>query len=224
MPALHASTLIHRFKNLTFSRFHDPIKGTGDVMASLMREQAMLESNTKELASMLTSTRISSWYLLQCKPRQDERAQINLLRQNYTIFCPKIVSRRVVNGRSLQTVEPLFPGYLFIQLSRDDKWAPLRSTRGVSRIVDFNHGPAIVPDDVVEHLRTRCLKSSEVHTAQQFRPGETLQITRGPLSTLEGIFLTMLGDERVMILLHFLNREQPVRIPLTDIQRPQLSL
>ncbi|UVK96600.1 transcription/translation regulatory transformer protein RfaH [Pseudomonas sp. B21-048] len=173
---------------------------------------------------MLTSTQGSNWYLLQCKPRQDERAQINLLRQNYVIFCPQIVNQRLIHGKPHHSLEPLFPGYLFIQLSRDDKWAPLRSTRGVSRVVDFNHGPAMVPDDVIEHLRSRCFKPSETQPPHPFQPGETLQITRGPLSTLEGIFLTMLGDERVMILLHFLNREQPVRVPLTDIERPWTHL
>lgn len=173
---------------------------------------------------MLTSTPGSNWYLLQCKPRQEERAQINLLRQNYVIFYPQIVSQRLIHGKPHQSLEPLFPGYLFIQLGRDDKWAPLRSTRGVSRIVDFNHGPATVPEEVIEHLRTRCFKPAEIQAAQPFKPGETLQIARGPLSPLEGIFLTMLGDERVMILLHFLNREQPVRIPLSDIERPRPQL
>ncbi|WP_253426701.1 transcription/translation regulatory transformer protein RfaH [Pseudomonas sp. GGS8] len=173
---------------------------------------------------MLTSTQASNWYLLQCKPRQDERAKTNLLRQNYVIFCPQIVSQRSIHGKPHQSLEPLFPGYLFIQLGRDDKWAPLRSTRGVSRIVDFNHGPAMVPDDIIEHLRNRCYKPPQVHVPQPFKPGEILQITRGPLSTLEGIFLTMLGDERVMILLHFLNREQPVRIPLNDLERTHLHL
>ncbi|WP_237880768.1 transcription/translation regulatory transformer protein RfaH [Pseudomonas sp. PGPR40] len=168
---------------------------------------------------MLTSTQSSNWYLLQCKPRQDERAQINLLRQNYIIFCPQIISQRLIHGKPQNALEPLFPGYLFIQLSRDDRWAPLRSTRGVSRVVDFNHGPAVVPDDVIEHLRNRCFKPPEMQESQPFKPGEALQITRGPLSTLEGIFLTMLGDERVMILLHFLNREQQVRVPLTHIER-----
>lgn len=172
----------------------------------------------------MLNTQGPHWYLLQCKPRQDERAQINLLRQNYIIFCPQIVSQRLIHGKPQNTLEPLFPGYLFIQLRRDDKWAPLRSTRGVSRIVDFNQGPAIVPDDVIEHLRNRCFQPRQMHAPQQFKRGEALQITRGPLSKLEGVFLTMLGDERVMILLHFLNREQQILIPLTDIERSRSHL
>ncbi|VVN78728.1 transcription/translation regulatory transformer protein RfaH [Pseudomonas fluorescens] len=169
---------------------------------------------------MLTvSTKGSNWYLLQCKPHQDDRAQVNLLRQNYVTFRPQIVSERLIRGKPHKALESLFPGYLFIQLSHDDNWVPLRSTRGVSRIVDFNHGPAIVADPVIEHLRARCLKPLELPATQALKPGETLQIVRGPLSTFEGVFLSMVGAERVMILLQFLNREQRVRIPLSDLER-----
>ncbi|MFW0758981.1 transcription/translation regulatory transformer protein RfaH [Pseudomonas sp. H11T01] len=174
---------------------------------------------------MLThSTKGSNWYLLQCKPRQDERAQINLLRQNYVIFRPQLVSEYLIRGKPHKTAESLFPGYLFIQLSHDDNWVPLRSTRGVSRIVDFNHVPAIVADDVIEHLRVRCFKPLALQTTQALKPGETLHIIRGPLSTFEGVFLSMAGAERVMILLQFLNREQRVRVPLCDLERQRSSL
>lgn len=169
----------------------------------------MLTNNTKD----------SRWYLLQCKPRQDERAQINLLRQNYVIFRPQLINERLIRGKRHKTLESLFPGYLFIHLSYDDNWAPLRSTRGVCRVVHFNHGPATVADHIIEHLRARCREPLELQATEELKPGETLQIIRGPLSTLEGIFLSKLGAERVMILLQFLNREQQVRIPLSDLER-----
>jgi transcriptional antiterminator RfaH len=169
---------------------------------------------------MLTfSNQGSNWYLLQCKPHQDDRAQTNLLRQDYVIFHPQLVNNRIVRGKPQKTLESLFPGYLFIQLSHDDNWAPIRSTRGVSRIVEFNHGPAVVADHVIDHLRSRCLELQKTLPAQELQPGQTLQIVRGPLSTLEGVFVSMLGVERVMLLLQFLNREQPVCVPLSDLER-----
>jgi transcription elongation factor/antiterminator RfaH len=160
----------------------------------------------------------SNWYLLQCKPRQDERAELNLLQQNYVTFRPQLVSERLVRGKRLRVLESLFPGYLFIQLSREDHWAPIRSTRGVSRIVEFNHVPALVADQVIEHLRLRSVQSPESHSADLL-PGEVLQIVHGPLSPLEGVFLSMLGAERVMLLLQFLNRQQHVCVPLSFLER-----
>ena len=170
------------------------------------------------------SSERSDWYLLQCKPRQDERAHLNLRQQNYVIFHPQLVSERVIRGKRLRVLESLFPGYLFIRLSRTDNWAPIRSTRGVSRIVEFNHGPATVAEHVIEHLRARCFDSAEPHTSPDLEPGEHLQIIRGPLSPLEGIFISSLGDERVMILLQFLNRNQTICVPRSDLQRQHTSL
>lgn len=169
---------------------------------------------------MLTNkTDGSSWYLLQCKPRQDDRAQINLLRQSYDVFRPQLTADRLIRGKPQKVSESLFPGYLFVHLSHHDNWTPIRSTRGVSRFVEFNHGPAVVADNVIEHLRTRCLSFAApgIPGIEEFQPGQTLRIIRGPLSPLEGIFLSMLGVERVMLLLQFLNRQQSICIPLSDL-------
>lgn len=173
--------------------------------------------NQYGLPSMQTfNSNFPNWYLLQCKPHQDDRAQLNLARQNYVTFRPQLMSERLLRGKPQQALESLFPGYLFIHLSHQDNWAPLRSTRGVSRIVEFNHSPATVADHVIEHLRARC---REQHTMPDLKPGDPLQIVRGPLSDFEGVFLSMQGPERVMVLLRFLNRDQEIRIPLRDLER-----
>lgn len=90
---------------------------------------------------------------------------------------------------------------------------------GVSRIVEFNHVPAIVHDQVIEHLRERSATSLESPTPNALEPGEILHIVQGSLEPLEGVYLSSLGAERVMILLQFLNRQQPVRVPLSLLER-----
>ncbi|WNF53334.1 transcription/translation regulatory transformer protein RfaH [Pseudomonas sp. SG20052] len=160
----------------------------------------------------------SNWYLLQCKPHQDERAHLNLLQQNYVVFHPQLLSERLIRGKYQRVRESLFPGYLFIHLGGNDNWAPIRSTRGVSRFVELNHGPATVAENVIEHLRARCFESSVSPDTPPLTPGDHLQIIRGPLSTLEGIFITSHGAERVMILMQFLNRDQAICMPLSDLE------
>lgn len=161
------------------------------------------------------STTQPAWYLLQCKAHQDSRAEDNLLRQDYVTFRPQLITQRLLRGKRQDVLESLFPGYLFIQLSHQSNWSALRSTRGVSRVVNFNQGPAAVADQVIEHLRARCSGEMNSHV---FKAGDKLQIIQGPLNTLEGIFLSMDGTERVMILLQLLSREQPVRVPLSHIK------
>lgn len=51
--------------------------------------------------------------------------------------CPQRSCERIVRGSRQAIVESLFPGYLFIALAENANWAPLRSTRGVNRLVAF---------------------------------------------------------------------------------------
>lgn len=161
------------------------------------------------------SSRSTFWYLLQCKPRQDGRAALNLQNQGYQVFNPQIRRESTGATRRPEATEPLFPGYLFIRLAEQDNWAPLRSTRGVSRVVSFNNIPARVTDEMIAGIEERCRQPlvRKPHAA-----GDRVLITQGPLQMLEGIFLSMNGQQRVLILLQLLNRKQPVQLSIDHIR------
>src|SRR5215475_13563299 len=94
-----------------------------------------------------------SWYLVHCKSREEDRAQQHLERQNYECYRPLYERERIRHGRRQTAQTALFPGYLFIRLDRlHDNWLPIRSTRGVLRIVRFAEYPLPVADDIVEEI------------------------------------------------------------------------
>lgn len=157
-----------------------------------------------------------AWYLVQCKASQDERAEINLLNQGYTCFRPTHRRERVVRGRRKVVCESLFPSYLFIQLGGEDSWAPLRSTRGVARVVSFGGKPLPVRDELIAQFQEH---EGDAPVEPGFSSGERVRITSGPLVELEAIFLAMEGEERVVLLMQFLEREQRISIPLADIRK-----
>ena len=157
----------------------------------------------------------ANWYLIQCKPRQDERAEENLQRQGYTCYRPRHSRERLLRGKRQQVEESLFPGYLFIQLSQLDNWAPLRSTRGVSRVVSFGNQPLAVDAGLIETLRQR----GSVTPAPLLNAGDKVRINHGAFEELEAIFLCMDGNERVILLMNILHREQKVRVPLSSIHK-----
>lgn len=157
----------------------------------------------------------STWFLVQCKPRQDERAEENLLRQGYHCYRPQRSYERVLQGRRQATIESLFPGYLFIALGADANWAPLRSTRGVSRLVAFNGKPLPVAERLIEDLRQRT-----ANTATSLpKAGDRIRINDGCFANLEAVFESCKGEERVVLLLTILNQLQRVEVPLASIQK-----
>lgn len=156
-----------------------------------------------------------AWYLVHCKPRQDERAEEHLARQGYAYYRPQIQCERLLRGRRQTVVESLFPGYLFIQLNPDDNWAPLRSTRGVNRLVSFGGYPLEVPQTLMDSLRQRTLTEPK----PLLQPGDRVRIVNGSFADVEAIFLSMDGEERVFLLMHMLNREQRLSLPLASLRR-----
>lgn len=157
----------------------------------------------------------TAWYLVHCKPRQDERAEEHLLRQGYACYRPRLQRERLVRGRRQSVVESLFPGYLFIQLNPDSNWSPLRSTRGVNRLVRFGEYPLQVPSSLIDSLQERT--PSEPQPLLQ--PGDRVRIVEGSFAELEAIFLSMDGEERVVLLMKLLNREHRLSLPLSSVRR-----
>ena len=59
-----------------------------------------------------------SWYVLHTHPKQENRAESNLLSWNVETFVPRYKTRRRNQFKSNPgyTVRPLFPGYIFVRL------------------------------------------------------------------------------------------------------------
>jgi transcriptional antiterminator RfaH len=99
------------------------------------------------------------WYLIQCRPHRDERAQEHLERQGFGCYRPLYERERLRRGRKCVARTAQFPGYLFIRLDRvHDNWLPIRSTRGVTQIVQFNAYPLPVTDAILDQIRQRIEK------------------------------------------------------------------
>ena len=157
-----------------------------------------------------------TWYVIQHKPAQGDRALINLQNQGVTCFYPKVNVERVRAGKRCQRLEPLFPGYLFASLENTDPmWSRLRSTRGVLRVVGFGGKPAPLEDSVIEHIRASLDKVSE---QGGIRPGQPVELEEGPFRGIHAIFQAYDGEERAIVLINFMQSRKPVRVPLSALK------
>lgn len=157
------------------------------------------------------------WYLIQTKPRQEARAQEHLQRQHFECYRPLKSGELKKRSSRLANEEELFPGYLFIRMDQiHDNWYPIRSTRGVARIVTFGGHPVPVQDELIEQIRQRL---STPAPKAEFKQGEHVLIKAGELCDIEAIFLASDGTERAVILLNLLQREQKVVLPISSLLR-----
>ena len=158
---------------------------------------------------------LERWYAVSCKPRQETVAEENLLRQDFQVYLPRIRIRHRRRGHWLDTVEALFPRYIFIRIDPAQRsMAPVRSTRGVVGLVRFGGQPAVVPDTVMEALAQRENAASGLHEDKRppFSAGEAVKFVEGPLAGMEGIFTELDGEKRVIVLLELLGKANKVKV------------
>ena len=145
---------------------------------------------------------MKNWYLIKTKPRQEKIAKQNLENQGYGVFCPiaKINNQLVI----------LFPGYLFVQLNeKTQNWSPINSTKGVSYFVKFGSNFAKVPFSVIEFIKThQHITAEKLKKINNFKPGDKVQISDGAFKNCMAIFKCYKPDERVILLMNLLGREQ----------------
>jgi transcriptional antiterminator RfaH len=160
------------------------------------------------------------WYVIHTKPRQESQALENLQRQGYTTYCPQITLSKRRRNAWHQVTEPLFPRYLFIELTEgEDDFGPIRSTLGVSNMLRFGGKPAIIANDIIESLRQQerdDAKNSDTAELPVNR-GDRVRVMDGPFAGLEGIFQNNSKDARVVILMELLGRENRVSVDRDNI-------
>lgn len=161
-------------------------------------------------------TACASWYLVQTKHRQEFRALEHLQNQGYTCFLPTLHAERIRAGKMETCIEPLFTRYLFIRLDGVTcNWAPIRSTRGVSKLVAFGGQFAILPDACVEALQN----ASQLKHQRLFDPGERVAITQGPFAGLEGIYQMPDGEARALILIELMSQPQKLSFAVNMLRK-----
>lgn len=158
-----------------------------------------------------------TWYALQIKTAQGDRAVANLQNQNVTCFYPTILVEKIKAGKRVKKCEALFPGYLFINVvDGDPVWPKLRSTRGVLRVVSFANKPAVITTGVIEEIRASLTVMSE---RGGIRPGQSVDLVEGVFKGITAVFSAYDGDERAIVLMRFMQKQQTVKVPVSAIGR-----
>jgi len=158
------------------------------------------------------------WYALRSKARKESSAADLLASAGVEVYVPEIKVHKQ-HGKP-PVLEPFFPGYFFGRLDGTLGQVRLASyTPGVLYIVGYGGQPWPVPDQVVESIQAR-LASGHAHaTLVDFRSGDRLIISSGPLQDLEAIFdryLSATGRARVLV--RVLERLCRVQLPIRQLR------
>ena len=162
------------------------------------------------------------WYLVCSKPLAETTAQRHLERQGFATYLPRLLQVVRRRQRWVESIGPLFPRYLFLQLEPDrQSLRPVQSTVGVSHVVRFGTRCAAVPDELIAELCSHADPLTGLHrlrARRELTPGTTVRITAGPFDGLEAVFERHTGGDRVVVLLKLLGQDASVCVSEDSIR------
>lgn len=162
------------------------------------------------------------WYVIRTKPQEEERAARNLTAWRVETFAPvwKSPRRNQFTGKLSYVVKPLFPRYIFARFDAHVLLQKINYTRGVQNVLNFGNGPTEIEDEIIAIIRSRVGRDGFVKMGDDFKSGDKVRITEGPMSGLVGIFERDAKDkDRVTILLTAISFQSHVMIERELIEK-----
>lgn len=164
-----------------------------------------------------------NWYVVQTKPRQEKRAEENLINQGFDVFLPMLTVEKLRNGKISKLIEPLFSRYLFVQLDlTTGHWNRIQHTLGVSKLLALGGVPLALPSNLIAVLKTE--QNHLINQTGLNTPFERLLVakdevlfTQGPLKGFLGVFQEHDGEARALVLVEILSKSHRITVDLSNI-------
>ena len=152
------------------------------------------------------------WYVVQSKPREEERARYFLEEKGFDTYLPMMEILKVRGFKNVKTESALFPGYLFCRFNPEDSLAHVRWTRGVKKLLPESVHPIPVEKEVVEAIQS-LQQHDGVIRQKPLQQNDRIRIARGPMKDILGVFDHWTSDAgRVRVLLNFINYQASVEL------------
>ncbi|MGB8510242.1 MAG: transcription termination/antitermination NusG family protein [Pyrinomonadaceae bacterium] len=162
------------------------------------------------------------WYVVQTRPKQEDRASLNLSTLEIETFAPKLKERRfnLYVDQPQYASKPLFPGYIFARFVAEQMLTKVCFTRGVRSVVNFGNGPSQVKDEEIDFIKSYVREDGHIRLDENLNSGDKLMIVDGPFKNLAGIFeRNIKATNRVMILLSAIGYEGRVELERDFIRK-----
>ena len=152
------------------------------------------------------------WYVVQSKPREEERALHFLKEKGFHTYLPRMEVVKVRKFKNVKSKQALFPGYLFCRFDKDENLGHVRWTQGVKKLLPESVSPMFVDDEIVQAIHS-LEQEDGVIRQQPLQKNDQVRIARGPLKDLLGVFDHWSSDQgRIKVLLNFINYQASVEL------------
>lgn len=153
------------------------------------------------------------WYAVRTRSRFEAKTSASFREKGFAEFLPTYQSRRQWSDRVKEVRLPLFPGYVFCCFDASDPY-PVLNTPGVVHIVSAGNTPLPVNDLEIQAVRRICTTHFTAAPWAEPVSGRRVVIARGPLKGIEGTFVRMKDEYRLIVSISLLRRSVSTELNL----------
>lgn len=162
------------------------------------------------------------WYALYTKHHHEKKSADLLARKGIEAYLPLYSSLRQWRDRRKRLEVPLFPGYVFIRSTLENR-TEILGTPGVFFIVASGGQSCWIPDHDIESMQTMTKSRGLIEPHPFLRSGDYVRIHRGPLAGVRGILTRVKNQDRIVLCVELLRKAVSVEIVITDVERIRKS-
>lgn len=166
---------------------------------------------------------MSDWWAVQVRAARETVTSKHLRLRGYNVFLPYYFERRRWSDRVKTYQRPLFPGYVFCQLTRS-RLGKVITAPGVIRVVGNSCGPMPIPHSQIDAVWRLVKTRLEVSPWPFIRVGQAVRVEAGPLRGTEGIVVGTKNKRRLIVSVPLLQRSVAVELDANCVRVPLSTL
>jgi len=156
-----------------------------------------------------------SWFVAHTRPRREKKLNSFCEREGFHAVLPCYRSVRKYRGKTVVFMKPLFPGYVFVQLSPEQR-QKVAQNDCVARLLT-------VPDETtfaqqLVEIQKALETELEIVLAPEIGLGQRVKIKSGPLQGLEAWVEQRYGFNTVLLRLDFIGQAAAVKVNAEDLE------
>jgi transcription termination/antitermination protein NusG len=166
-----------------------------------------------------------SWYAIWTRSHCERLVEQQLTARGFSPFLPEVQAARKTGGRAARNnvkAAPMFPGYLFVRdAMTKERYVEMLGVRGIVRVLEDGWTRLTpVPESDIDAIRHIVESGVAVFQHPLLRHGDRVRVVDGPLSGIEGIFVTDSQQRgRLVVTIDLLGRSVALEVSGEDVVR-----
>jgi transcription antitermination factor NusG len=156
-----------------------------------------------------------NWYAVYTRSRHEKKVAANLEDKRVEVFLPlrSVLSRW--KDRRKEVHLPLFSGYLFVHILREQR-LPVLQTSGVVRFVGNGDGLDPVPEDQIVSIQRLMESGLRYDPYPYLKEGMQVRVVRGPLKGIEGILVDKRKKHLLVLSVDMIQQSAALQVDISD--------